>query len=196
MASLRRPGKLQVAASHLRQLSRTSLDKMPMELPHSPDTVSSNSTVRDTPAQRQPRVDRTCTATILETITRDAVLLNPELFDHEIKPGTLMAIDVISEKPGYMSLRKYPSQDHSNGAQDSSVQAERDIGRRYLFFVKEMPKDLRARHPTVELLVAKHIADAFGIKKGCTVSLTPVSFSYQQCLMELTFQGGRQQSRR
>ena len=178
MASLRRPGKLQVGVSHLRQLSRTSLDKLPMEAPRSPDTVSSNSTVRDVPPARKPRLDWTCTASILETITRDEVLLNLELFHHDIKPGMLMAIDVISERPGYSSLRKQPSQDHGhNGGHSSPAPVEVDIGRRYLFFVKDMPKDLRARHPTVELFVAKHIADAFSIKKGCTVSLTPVSNS-------------------
>jgi len=176
MASLRRPGKLQAAASHLRQLSRTSLDKLPVELPRSPDTVSSNSTLRDAPAAKKPRVGRTCTATILETITRDDVLLNLELFDNDIKPGTLMAIDVVSEKPVYPGLRKLPSQDHGDGeGQDSPVPTAIDIGRRYLFFVKDMPKELRTRHPTVDLFVAKYIADAFGIKKGCTVSLTPVS---------------------
>jgi len=176
MASIRRPGKLQAAASHLRQLSRTSLDKLSSELPRSPDTVSSNSTLRDVPATRKPRLDRTCTATILETITRDEVLMNLELFDNDIKPGALMAIDVVSEKPGYASQRRLPGQDFgSTGGQDSPAQAEIDLGRRYHFFVKDMPKDLRSRHPTVELFVSKHIGDAFGIKKGCLVSLTPVS---------------------
>ena len=113
---------------------------------------------------------------VLETITRDDVLLNLELFDNDIKPGTLMAIDVVSEKPVYPGLRKLPSQDHGDGeGQDSPVPTAIDIGRRYLFFVKDMPKELRTRHPTVDLFVAKYIADAFGIKKGCTVSLTPVS---------------------
>ena len=50
--------------------------------------------------------------------------------------------------------------------------SELEAGRRYLFIVKDMPKELKARHPTVEIYVAKRVADAFGMKKGSTVLLT------------------------
>jgi hypothetical protein len=37
-----------------------------------------------------------------------------------------------------------------------------------------MPKDMKARQHDVEVYVLKHIADAFGMKKGSQVLLTVV----------------------
>jgi len=170
------PRKAPPWTSHLRQFSRTSLDKLPAESSASPDTISSSSTVRGPPPAKAARLERTCTVTINESFARDEVLMNLDLFEDDIKPGTLMAISVLQDRAGsYASLRKQSSQDPTRDVpQMDGAQCEVDAGRRYLFVVKDMNKDLRARYPSVEIYVAKHIADAFGMKKGATVLLTPV----------------------
>ncbi len=120
-------------------------------------------------------MERTCTVTVNESFARDDVLMNLDLFDGEIRPGDLMAIDVLLDKPGFGTLRRHPVQDHAkDAASPDPAQNAVDVGRRYLFIVKDMPKELKFRYSGVELYVAKHIADAFGMRKGSTVLLTPV----------------------
>ncbi len=131
------------------------------------------------PAQMRPaQRERTCTVTVNESFTRDEVLMNLDLFGDDIKPGTLMDMRILVDKPGHASLRKLPprrEQASDAAASVDGVQAETDARRRYLFVVKDMSKEMRARHPTVELYVAKHVADAFGMKRGSTALLAPVS---------------------
>ncbi|TLD23860.1 hypothetical protein PspLS_06803 [Pyricularia sp. CBS 133598] len=148
--------------------------------PRTPDTTASNSTTRHMHHQhhsRNGRQERRCTVTVNESFSRDEVLLNLDLFDNGIKPGSLMAIEVPPEKSGHASLRKMPTQDHLD-RDDSSMDASQSgssttTDRRYLFIVKDMSKDMKLRHPKVELYVAKHVAEAFGMKKGGHVYLIP-----------------------
>jgi hypothetical protein len=167
--------------AHLRQFSRTSgtsLDR-PSEnqygYSHSPgDTTSSSSTIRERPSSRL-RAERRWTITVNESFARDEVLLNLDLVgDDDIKPGSLVAIDLAkpdSEKPTQNSHHKQHLQDRKDAA---SVASAASTERRYICVAKDMPKDLRARYPTVEVYVAKHVADAFNMRKGTQVILTPV----------------------
>lgn len=164
-------------SAHLRQFSRTSLDRPLEQPPPSPDTVSSNSTVRDMPPSKTPRPDRKCTVTINEAFPRDEVLLNLDILGPECKPGSLMAINIFkaeADKSIHNNLGKQPYQDRSKDVSATGHQKAADSPNRYIFVVKDMPKDLKAKNPTVELYVAKHIADVFGLKKGTQVLLTPV----------------------
>ncbi|KAK2613611.1 hypothetical protein N8I77_000515 [Diaporthe amygdali] len=168
-------------SSHLRQLSRTSLDKMSTESSRSPDTVSSNSTLRgdhrdrdrDNRDHHNGSLERKCTVTINESFARDEILVNLDLFGSHIRPGTLVSIDIL--KPEFSkqlstAAKRLVSQDGSkNGACEPGHPSKR-----YIFVVKDMPRELKARYPHVELYVAKQIADVFGIKKGSQVILTPV----------------------
>ena len=82
-----------------------------------------------------------------------------------------MAIDLLradGEKQPPNSHHKQQPQDRKDSA--SAGPAEK----RYICVAKDMPKDLKIRYPTVEVYVAKHIADAFGMRKGTQVTLTPV----------------------
>ncbi|KAK1776089.1 hypothetical protein QBC45DRAFT_228926 [Copromyces sp. CBS 386.78] len=163
-------------SSHLRQFSRNSLERIP-DMPRSPDTVSSSSTIRDRPSSssRRSRIDKRWTVTVNESFARDEVLLNLDLIGDEAKPGSLMAIDVFrpdSEKQTQGSHHhhhhhhKQPPLDRTKEAAESQP--------RYIFVVKGMPKELKARYPSVEVYVAKHIADVFGMRKGSQVTLTPI----------------------
>ncbi|KAL1903531.1 vacuolar membrane-associated protein iml1 [Sporothrix stenoceras] len=185
----------------------------------SPDTMSSNSTIREASFAKAPLpvFERTCTVTVNESFARDEVLMNLDHFDDGVQPGQLMAIDVLpDQRPGFGGAGNNSSANNSNNstvrrptpgtgrkddpssgaagasgtgsgngqdgtgsgpAAGQTADSDLDAGRRYLFIVKDMPKELKARHPTVEIYVAKRVADAFGMKKGSTVLLTPVDAS-------------------
>jgi len=73
----------------------------------------------------------------------------------------------------YGSLNKQPSHDHCDGAR--AMGGDHDCAHhRYIFVAKDMTKEMKARYPEAEVYVVKHIADAFGMKKGHQVLLAPV----------------------
>ncbi|RYP23792.1 hypothetical protein DL765_000869 [Monosporascus sp. GIB2] len=169
--------------SHLRQFSRTSLDKdkasldVPRE-PRSPDTMSSNSTIRNSRSSRC-MAERICTIAIYESIIRDEVLLNLDLIGGAVKPGMLMSITPVDSdsdrlQGSYYGSVRQPSYRRGFGAAEAPSKPRRRPRRRYIFVVKEMTKELKARHPTVEVFVAKHIADAFDMRIRSQVVLAPV----------------------
>jgi hypothetical protein len=157
--------------SHLRHFSRSSHDRsLEHAYSNSPgDTASSNSTIRERPSSRlssRLRSERRWTVTVNESLARDEVLLNLDQIGDDIKPGSLVAIDVVkadSEKP---------SQNKHQDRKDSTTAGCGE--RRYICVAKDMPKELKARYATVEVYVAKHVADAFAMRKGTQVTLTPV----------------------
>ncbi|KAK4227863.1 vacuolar membrane-associated protein iml-1 [Podospora fimiseda] len=131
----------------------------------SPDTTasSSNSTIRDRPSssstQAPPR--KTWSVTIDEShAAGEAVHLNLSLIGDEIKPGSLVAIDVL------------PSEDRDRG-KDGQIGASQER-RRYVCVADDMTKAFKTRYPTAEVHVAKRIADAFGMKRNTLVTLTPI----------------------
>ncbi|KAK1759336.1 vacuolar membrane-associated protein IML1 [Echria macrotheca] len=167
-------------ASHLRQFSRTSLDR-PADQQHqqppppSPDTLSSTSTIRDRPSSTRSRPERRWTVTVNESFARDEVLLNLDLLGDEVKAGSLLAIDVVKAEP-----EKQPQASHLKAHfhdRDRGRDAPAESEKRYICVAKDMPKDLKLRYPHVEVYVAKHIADVFGMRKGSQVTLTPVDAS-------------------
>ena len=147
----------------------------------SPDTASSHSTARPESIAAQKKHERRCTVTVNESYSPDEVLLNLDLLT-EIKPGTLVSITVIkseSEKGtsihGGSSKQQQSTSDHVTGAKGSARESDGDSSkRRYVFYAKDISKEQKARHPHMELYVAKHIADNFGMKKGTQVVLAPV----------------------
>ncbi|KAI0408985.1 vacuolar membrane-associated protein iml-1 [Xylaria palmicola] len=172
--------------SHLRQFSKSSTDKLFVEPSKSPDTASlaSNSTIRDYQSARRFS-DRVYTVSINESLVRDEVLLNFDLVGGgAIQPGTLMSITAVKTDADrsdrlqgslYGSLR--PSYQRASTAPADPNRANDDGARRYVFVAKDMPKDLKARMPTVEVYVAKHVGDAFNLRKGTQVILAPVDSS-------------------
>jgi hypothetical protein len=150
--------------SHLRQFSRSSHDRtLETTYSNSPgDTASSSSTIRERPSSRL-RAERTWTVTVNESFARDEVLLNLDAVGDEIKLGSLLAIDVFKA-----DSENKQHQDRKDGGAAACAE------RRYICVAKDMPRELKARYSTVEVYVAKHIADAFGMRKGTQVTLTPV----------------------
>lgn len=101
-------------------------------------------------------------------------MLNLDLFNSRFKPGMLVSLDVlkpeVSKQQPITSKRLAAAQDAArNGPSEPSRPSQR-----YIFVVKDMARELKARYPHVELYVAKQIADVFGMKKGSQVILAPV----------------------
>ncbi|KAI1505209.1 hypothetical protein F5X99DRAFT_368696 [Biscogniauxia marginata] len=168
-------------ASHLRQFSKSSFDKASIDPPRSPDTASlaSNSTVRESQSSKR-LPERICSVTINESFIRDEVLLNLDLVGGgAIQPSTLMSITAVKSEsdrvqiPQFASLRQ-PLYGRGFSTTDDLSRSDGDAGRRYIFVAKDMSKELKARHPTTEVYVAKHIGDAFNMRKGTQVVLAPV----------------------
>ncbi|KAK7417565.1 vacuolar membrane-associated protein iml1 [Neonectria punicea] len=163
--------------SHLRQFSRSNLDRIPAESPASPASASTHSTVKE---EKHAKMERQCTVAVNEGYSKDEVLLNLDLVGGDVQPGALMCIMPVkddSRKPsaGHGPTSKQ-SQDHNGGSKSaSSAQGHGEVaGNSYVFVAKDMPQEMKARQPDVEVYVVKHIADAFGMKKGSQVLLTIV----------------------
>ncbi|KAI1170650.1 vacuolar membrane-associated protein iml-1 [Nemania sp. FL0916] len=174
--------------SHLRQFSKSSTDKLAIEPSRSPDTASlaSNSTIRDFQSSQSSRrlAERVYAVTINESLVRDEVLLNFDLLGGiAIQPGDLMAITPIKtdlDRPDRLQGSFYgssrpPYPRASTAPADN--RASDDGSRRYVFVAKDMSKDQKARMPSVEVYVAKHVGDAFNLRKGTQVVLSPVDSS-------------------
>ncbi|KAF4469634.1 vacuolar membrane-associated iml-1 [Fusarium albosuccineum] len=156
--------------SHLRQFSRSSLDRTHTEPPASLTSVSTHSTIKD---EKRTKLERRCTVTVNEGYAKDEVLLNFDTVGGDIKPGTLMCIsavkdDVRKASTGHGSVNKQ-SQEGTSTCQNGD-----GAGFKYAFVAKDMPQEMKVRQPDVEVYVLKHIADAFGMKKGSQVTLTVV----------------------
>lgn len=111
-----------------------------------------------------------------EGYLKDEVLLNFDRLGTDAKPDMLMAITAVKNenaKGPYGSLSKAAY----SGARPKlgfSLLDQDYISSRYVFFAKDMPKEMKNRYPDVDVSVSKHIADAFGMKKGSQVVLAPV----------------------
>ncbi|PNY28761.1 Vacuolar membrane-associated protein iml1 [Tolypocladium capitatum] len=164
--------------SHLRQSSSTSYDRASADSLGSPRSTSAHSTIKE---DRRHRAERYCHVAVNEGYARDEVLLNLDLLGADVKPGSLMSItplkgDAARTTPGsYCSVSKQPSEHCDSSKAASSCHADHDCRHnKYIFVAKDMPKEVKARQPDVEVYVVKHIADAFGMKKGSQVLLAPV----------------------
>ncbi|KAI3337656.1 vacuolar membrane-associated protein iml-1 [Ustulina deusta] len=173
--------------SHLRQFSKSSTDKLLIEPSKSPDNVSlaSNSTIRDAQSSKRPS-ERTYTVTVNESVpARDEVLLNFDLVGGgAIRPGALMSVTSVkteTDRSDRLQASLYGSSRPQLYQRASTAPADArptdDTTRRYVFVAKDMPRDLKARMPTVEVYVAKHVGDAFNLRKGTQVVLAPVDSS-------------------
>jgi DEP domain-containing protein 5 len=141
-------------------------------------------------------VERKCTIWIHdEQFSKEEVVLNLDLFPRgSVKAGDIMAIialkadvtarDFQDKSPAPKkvadslpaSLPLDPSMVHRKSSDSTSVDGQHDVdlGRRYLFAVKEMSADLKTKSPSLEVSITKHIAEIFGFKRHSNVLLTTV----------------------
>jgi hypothetical protein len=181
-------------ASHLRQVSNGSSETV---INSRPITAASNAdTVQHDPAALKPTVERRCIIWVHdEGFSKDEVVLNLDLFP-DLTPGELMAIVALKTDSGIRDFQEkaqtsktngeniapVPQSDRSHLNPKSPVQANApevnhdvDHGKRYLFIAKDMPKEIKAKLPSLEISVAKHVADVFGLKHRSNVLVVTVS---------------------
>jgi hypothetical protein len=148
-------------------------------------------------SRSREHVERRCILWVHdEQFSKEEVVLNMNLLpEGTVKPGDLLAIVALKAdtagkefqdknllaKKGTELLSASVQVDTSAAERKSltgsiSVDASQDIdlGKQYLFAVKDMSKELKAKHPTLEVSIAKHIADVFGFKNRSNVLLTTV----------------------
>lgn len=177
-------------ASHLRQVSNGSADS---PLSSRPLTAASGTgATQNESIPTKPTIERRCAIWVHEeNFSKNEVVLNLDLFP-EVNGGELMAIVALKTDSGVRdfqekaqneadNLAASTSRNRSNSNPKSPLQAngevkhDLDLGKRYLFVAKDMPKELKYKYPTLEVSVSKYIADAFCFKHRSNVLLTLVS---------------------
>lgn len=195
------PRRGTLRASHLRQVSNGSSESPYSSRPLT--SASEASTAQYDHMPLKPPVERRCQIWVHdEAFSREEVVLNLDLFP-DVKAGDLMAIVALKTDSGVRDFQdKVPKRDSDNLA--TSMQRERsnsnprspsqptgadtkhdlDMGKRYLFVAKDMPKEMLAKHPSLEVSITKSIADVFCFKHRSSVLLTTVH-SHEFTLDEL-----------
>jgi len=160
-------------------------------------TAASNTgTVQHDPVSLKLPVEKKCLLWIHDdAFSKEEVVLNLDIFP-DINAGELMAIMALKSDTNVRDFQEKgqgPKKDMENLA--TAMQQERsssnptspglingndtrhdiDLGKRYLFLAKDMPKEMKAKNTGLEVSVAKHIADVFGFKHRSNVLLTTVS---------------------
>ncbi|OAA62311.1 Dishevelled, Egl-10, and Pleckstrin domain protein [Cordyceps fumosorosea ARSEF 2679] len=163
--------------SHLREPVAYGIDRKSTASPSSITSTSTRSTVRE---DRARRVERICTVVVAEGYMRDEVLLNLDMVGPEVRPGMLMAISAIKSESakasgGHGSLNRQ-AHDGTEAVKAAAALAKdrTALGHRYIFVVKDMPREMKSRNQDSEVCIVRHISDAFGMKRGSQVLLTPV----------------------
>lgn len=131
-----------------------------------------------------------------EGFSKEDVVFNIDLFP-EVKSGELMAIMALKTDSGVRDFQEKPqTSKRDSDSLATAMQRERsssnprspgtvngnsgdakneiDVWNRYLFIARDMPKDMKVKQPSLEVSVAKHIADSFGLKNRSNVLLTTV----------------------
>jgi hypothetical protein len=133
-----------------------------------------------------------------EGFAKEEVVLNLDLFP-DVKAGELLAILSLKTEPVARdfqekaqvfkkdvdnvatAMQRDPSNSNPRSAglaNDNDAKQDVDLGKRYLFIAKDMSKEMKAKHPKLEVSVAKHIADLFCLKHRSNVLITTVSSTY------------------
>lgn len=162
--------------SRLRQARASSPDRSSVDSPASPRSVSTHSTVKESRTQNR---ERYCTVNVIDGYFKDEVLVNFDRLGPDFKPNTLMGITALKgdSKTTYGSINKQ-SWDYPGASRRNFSPLDQDYtSNRYVFVAKDMSKEMKLRQPDVDVSVAKHIADAFGMKKGSQVILATVCAS-------------------
>ncbi|KAI1142008.1 vacuolar membrane-associated protein IML1 [Hypoxylon sp. FL0543] len=183
--------------SHLRQFSKSSFDKTSIESPSSPDTTANHTTSQEA-HQSKGVNERICSVTINDSVFRDEVLLNLDLFGGAIRPGTLMSIAPIKSEQDRAQGSQYGTSRQASyhrglaasTPSDDLPKPDSDGSRRYIFVAKDVPKEMKTRNPNIEVYVSKQIGAAFNMRKGTQVILAPVDHlapAVEASHVELTF---------
>lgn len=187
MSSIKAPASRRRAhgASHLREVSNDSSNTIEEE-------QSDTGTIQHDP--RSPMEQQVVLWVHDDGFSKEDVVLNLDLFP-DVRAGDLMAIVASKTEPTTrdfqdksQSTRKDTENIAASMRRDRSSSYPRspgpniesdtrhgdDVGKRYVFIAKDMPKDMKTKQPDLKLSVAKHIADLFNLRHRSNVLLTTV----------------------
>jgi len=185
-------------ASHLREVSNGSSDIMYNSRPVT--AASESGTVQHDPIPVKLLVERIC---VLwnhdEGFSKEEVVINLDLFP-DVKAGELLAMVALktesvardfqekaqTSKKDVDTLTTAMRRERSNSnprspgpPNENHAKHDVDLGKRYLFIAKDMSKEMKTKQPTLEVSVARHIADLFCLKHRSNVLITTVSLPMQ-----------------
>lgn len=194
------PRRTTQRASHLRQVSNGSSETT---ISRPTTAASETGTIQHDPIPVKLAIERRCVLWVHdEGFSKDDVVLNLDLFP-EVKPGDLMAIMALKAESGVRDFQeKMQTSKRDSDTLATSMQRERsssyprspvtttgnqsrhgsdakhdtDLWNRYLFIARDMPKEMKAKQPNLEVSLAKHIADTFCLKSRSSVLLSTVSW--------------------
>ncbi|KAG0652827.1 Vacuolar membrane-associated iml1 [Hyphodiscus hymeniophilus] len=194
-------------ASHLRHVSNGSSETMYSR----PMTTAASDTgaVQHDPVSIKPIIERRCNIWVHdEGFSKDEVVLNMDLFP-DVNSGELMAIVALKTDSGFRDFQDKAQTSRTNGeggtpmsqsdrvhlnpkspvqALGSVVNHDVDNAKRYLFIAKDMSKETKAKHPSLEISVAKHVADVFSLKHRSNVLVSTVDSAFSSAShVELCF---------
>jgi len=198
------PRRGTLRGSHLRQVSNGSAASSSSNGNSRPISLASDTgTAHYDPILPKLPVEKRCNLWVHdETFAKEEAVLNLDMFP-DVEAGDLVAIVALKAESGVRDFHEKVVPKKDADGLGSSMQRERshsnprspilsnvsDIkndvfpGKRYLFIARDMPKELKTKHPALELSVAKHIADVFSLKHRSNVLLTTVSYSRTPCFL-------------
>ncbi|CAG8954787.1 hypothetical protein HYFRA_00004712 [Hymenoscyphus fraxineus] len=139
-------------------------------------------TIQHDPEPLRPPVEKKCVLWIHDDpFSLPDVVINLDLFP-DVQVGELMAIVPLkvdsqenvstSKMDGdalHPSIRRDQSVSNSNGRGGNNNNRNPNFGNHYLFIAKDMPKEMKAKQPHMEVSVARNIADSFHLKSRSQV---------------------------
>ncbi|KAG9241519.1 vacuolar membrane-associated protein-like protein IML1 [Calycina marina] len=179
--------------SHLRQVSNGSTGSSSSNtntLSRPASSKSDTGTAQYAPVTERLVIERRCNLSVHnESFSKEEIVLNFDLVPG-IKAGQLMAIvglktdngvrdfqDKIFYKKDTENLTKDGQRERSSSNPRSLIHKgvdpkhDVDMGKRYVFIARDIPKELKAKSSTLEVSVLKQIADQFCFKNRATVLL-------------------------
>ena len=181
-------------ASHLRHVSNGSWDETSSSRPLT--AASDTGTGQQDALALSPPLEQRCVLWVHEEKDfKEEVILNLDLL-RDIKAGDLVAIVALRTDSGVRDFQDRVSASKKSAALSDTlvppessnpsskllgdgdgIEIKHDVDpeKEYLFVAKDMPKEMKLKHPSMEVSVVKHVAEAFGLKHRSNVLLTTVS---------------------
>lgn len=173
-------------ASHLRHMSNgssTTSNSRPVTSP------SDTGTVQHDPIPVPVPIGKKCILWIHEDpFSLPEVILNLDLFP-DVEAGDLMAIvsvktdsqenvstSKMEDSLNASTLRERSASNRNSPGGTNNKNHDADVGNRYLFIAKEMPKEMKVKQPHMEVSVARHIADTFHFRSRSQILIITVCF--------------------
>lgn len=178
-------------ASHLRQVSTSGSDTPYNSRPAT--ATSDTGTIQHDPTYA--KVESKCVLWVHDdNFSKDEVVLNLSLFP-DLREGDTIAITAIKQEPNLRDFQdRRQGSAHESDTLSVDVPRERSSSnprspvsaspkgckhdnageRRYMFVARDMTREQKVKSPTLEISIAKNVADVFGFRHRASCVLSVV----------------------